>query len=573
MLGKPRHQMDMCHGSLADKILKFAIPLMASSILQLLFNAADVIVVGRFAGKESLAAVGSTTSLINLLIALFVGLSVGTNVVVARNLGGKRHDMVSKAVHTSILMALVSGAVLAVFGAIMSHQLLVWMSSPEDVINLSTLYLRIYFLGMPATMAYNFGAAILRAQGDTQRPLFYLIIAGVVNVVLNLVSVILMGMGVAGVAMATTISQYISAGLVLMCLTQEDGPLRLNLRDMNIDRHILGQIMEIGLPAGFQGIVFSLSNVLIQSSINSFGSTVVAGSAASANIENFVYQAMNAFYQTNLTFTGQNYGAGECKRVDKSLIYCQTFVIITGVVLGNLAYLFGHPLVSIYAPGEEDVIQQGIIRLGYIARTYALCGIMDTMVGSLRGLGYSVGPMIVSLIGACGLRIVWIFTIFQVDRTPENLYISYPISWIVTGAVHIIFFLIVRKKPLLWYVPTPMWRQRVPTQRFPNHKHKNPVLPYQRKHGIFLFHTGLVPQHRFALLQRGLNLQNTLVGGATEAQAQIFLGNDKGTVHQHIQLFQQSTAIVPHLSGSQILKRGSRCSTRYPSGDTAVGPA
>ena len=220
----------------------------------------------------------------------------------------------------------------------------------------------------------------------------------------------------------------------------------LNLRDMHIDRHILGQIMEIGLPAGFQGIVFSLSNVLIQSSINSFGSTVVAGSAASANIENFVYQAMNAFYQTNLTFTGQNYGAGECKRVDKSLIYCQTFVIITGVVLGNLAYLFGHPLVSIYAPGEEDVIQQGIIRLGYIARTYALCGIMDTMVGSLRGLGYSVGPMIVSLIGACGLRIVWIFTIFQVDRTPENLYISYPISWIVTGAVHIIFFLVVRKK-------------------------------------------------------------------------------------------------------------------------------
>ena len=446
MLGKPRHQMDMCHGSLADKILKFAIPLMASSILQLLFNAADVIVVGRFAGKESLAAVGSTTSLINLLIALFVGLSVGTNVVVARNLGGKRHDMVSKAVHTSILMALVSGAVLAVFGAIMSHQLLVWMSSPEDVINLSTLYLRIYFLGMPATMAYNFGAAILRAQGDTQRPLFYLIIAGVVNVILNLVSVILMGMGVAGVAMATTISQYISAGLVLMCLSHEDGPLRLNLRDMHIDRHILGQIMEIGLPAGFQGIVFSLSNVLIQSSINSFGSTVVAGSAASANIENFVYQAMNAFYQTNLTFTGQNYGAGECKRVDKSLIYCQTFVIITGVVLGNLAYLFGHPLVGIYAPGEEDVIQQGIIRLGYIARTYALCGIMDTMVGSLRGLGYSVGPMIVSLIGACGLRIVWIFTIFQVDRTPENLYISYPISWIVTGAVHIIFFLVVRKK-------------------------------------------------------------------------------------------------------------------------------
>ena len=418
---KKRHQLDMCHGSLADKILLFAIPLMASSMLQLLFNAADVIVVGRFAGKESLAAVGSTTSLINLLVALFVGLSVGSNVVVARNLGGKRHDMVGRAVHTSILMALVSGAILAVFGFFAARQLLVWMSSPADVIDKSAIYLRIYFLGMPATMAYNFGAAILRAQGDTKRPLYFLIIAGVVNVILNLISVILLNMDVAGVALATTISQYVSAGLVILCLTKEDGPLRLNLKAMKLDRHILGQILEIGLPAGFQGIVFSLSNVLIQSSINSFGSTVVAGSAAAGNIENFVYQAMNAFYQTNLTFTGQNYGAGECRRVDKTLLYCQGFVIVTGLLLGNLVYYFGHPLVSIYAPGEEDVIRQGIIRLGYVARPYALCGIMDTMVGSLRGLGYSIGPMIVSLIGACGLRVAWIFTIFQMYRTPVHL--------------------------------------------------------------------------------------------------------------------------------------------------------
>ena len=437
---------DITKGVIWKQLLAFFFPLWFGTFFQQLYNTVDTLVVGRFVGKVALAAVGSTTSLINLLIALFVGLSVGSNVVVARNLGGQRHDMVSKAVHTSVLMALLSGAVLAVFGFIMAHQLLVWMGSPSDVIDLSTIYLRIYFLGMPATMAYNFGAAILRAQGDTRRPLYFLMIAGVINVVLNLISVILMNMGVAGVALATTISQYVSAGLVLRCLTKEDGPLRLNLKELKIDRHIFAQILEIGLPAGFQGIVFSLSNVLIQSSINSFGSTVVAGSAASANIENFVYQAMNAFYQTNLTFTGQNYGAGECRRVDKTLIYCQTFVIITGVVLGNLAYLLGHPLVSIYAPGEEDVIQQGIIRLGYIARTYALCGIMDTMVGSLRGLGYSIVPMIVSLIGACGLRIVWIFTIFQVDRTPENLYISYPISWIVTGAVHIIFFLYIRKK-------------------------------------------------------------------------------------------------------------------------------
>ena len=439
------HQLDMCHGSLADKILLFAIPLMASSILQLLFNAADVIVVGQFSGKESLAAVGSTTSLINLLIALVVGMSVGTNVIVARNLGAQRFKIVSRAVHTSIFISLICGVVLGVFGFVMARQLLVWMSSPEDVIGLSTIYLRIYFLGMPATLAYNFGAAILRAQGDTRRPLYYLIIAGIVNVILNLFTVLVLNMDVAGVATATAISQYISAGLVLRCLTKEEGPLRLDLKKLCVDKIILSHIMAIGLPAGFQGIVFSLSNVLIQSSINSFGSTVIAGSAASNNIENFVYQAMNAFYQTNLTFTGQNYGAGECKRVDKTLLYCQGFAILTGLVLGNLAYFFGHPLVGIYN-SDEAVIQQGIIRLGYIARTYALCGIMDTMVGSLRGLGYSIIPMIVSLVGACGLRIVWIFTIFQMDRTPENLYISYPISWIVTGAVHILVFLYARKK-------------------------------------------------------------------------------------------------------------------------------
>ena len=442
---KAHSQLDMCHGSLADKILLFALPLMASSILQLLFNATDVIVLGRFAGKESLAAVGSTTSLINLLIALFIGMSVGANVVVARNLGGQRPKIVNRAVHTAVLLALICGVLLGLFGFIMSYQLLEWMSSPEDVIDLSTIYLRIYFLGMPAMLAYNFGAAILRAKGDTQRPLYFLVIAGLVNVALDLFTVLVLHMDVAGAALATSVSQYVSAGLVLRCLSLEDGPLRLDLKKLKLDKVILGQILAIGLPAGFQGIVFNLSNVLIQSSINSFGSTVVAGSAAGNNIEGFVYQAMNAFYQTNLTFTGQNYGAGECKRVDKTLIYCLCFVTITGLVLGNLAYYFGHPLVSIYN-SDEAVIQQGILRMSYIARTYALCGIMHTMVGSLRGLGYSVVPMIVSLIGACGFRIVWIFTIFQMDRTPENLYISYPISWVITGAVHILYFLYVRKK-------------------------------------------------------------------------------------------------------------------------------
>ena len=379
---KKRHQLDMWHGSLADKILLFAIPLMASSMLQLLFNAADVIVVGRFAGKESLAAVGSTTSLINLLVALFVGLSVGSNVVVARNLGGKRHDMVGRAVHTSILMALVSGAILAVFGFFAARQLLVWMSSPADVIDKSAIYLRIYFLGMPATMAYNFGAAILRAQGDTKRPLYFLIIAGVVNVILNLISVILLNMDVAGVALATTISQYVSAGLVILCLTKEDGPLRLNLKAMKLDRHILGQILEIGLPAGFQGIVFSLSNVLIQSSINSFGANAMAGSASASQLENFVYTAMNSISQAALSFTGQNIGAQRYDRIAKIMRTCAMVVTVTGLVLGALVTLCSEPLLHLFINEETeasaiaDVIHNGQIRLEIICLTYFLDGLM-----------------------------------------------------------------------------------------------------------------------------------------------------------------------------------------------------
>ena len=443
---KAHHQLDMCHGSLADKILLFALPLMASSMLQLLFNAADVIVVGQFAGQASLAAVGSTTSLINLLIALFVGLSVGANVVVARNLGGQRPKIVSRAVHTAIFLALVSGVFLGVFGFIMAHQLLVWMSSPADVIDLSTIYLRIYFLGMPATLAYNFGAAILRAQGDTKRPLYYLIVAGIVNVILNLFTVLVLHMDVAGVASATTISQYISAGLILRCLSKEEGPLRLDLKKLKMDKVILGHILQIGLPAGFQGIVFSLSNVLIQSSINSFGSTVMAGSAAANNIENFVYQAMNAFYQTALTFTSQNYGACECKRVDRIMGLCLLYSGLIGLVLGNLAYLFGYPLGSIYAPGQEEVIAQAVDRLSICCTTYFLCGLMDTQVGVLRGIGYSVVPMIVSLVGSCALRLLWVATIFQLNRTPEMLYLSYPVSWAITAATHFVFFLFIRKR-------------------------------------------------------------------------------------------------------------------------------
>ncbi|OUQ82363.1 MATE family efflux transporter [Flavonifractor sp. An100] len=444
---KRQYQIDMCSGPLWNKLLLFALPLIASSMLQLLFNAADVVVVGWFAGKEALAAVGSNTSLINLLVNLFIGLSVGTNVVVARDLGAGRHDNVSRSVHTSITLALISGVIMTIFGEVMVRKLLIWMSSPTDVIDLSTIYLRIYFFGMPANLLYNFSAAILRAQGDTQRPLYFLTIAGVINALLNLFFVVVVGMDVDGVAYATIISQYISAALVLRCLMREEGPLHVELKKLGLEWSVVKRILQVGLPAGFQGIIFSLSNVVIQSALNSFDdAVVVAGSAASANIEGFVYAGMNAFYQTALTFSGQNYGAGQCKRVDKVLLWCQAFAVGTGLVLGNLAYLFGNQLAGIYAPGEPDVIAQTVLRLGLVSCPYFLCGFMDTMVGVLRGIGYSVGPMIVSLVGVCGLRLFWVATIFHVFPSPWVLYASYPVTWTITGIVHLVFFLYVRKR-------------------------------------------------------------------------------------------------------------------------------
>ena len=443
---KNGYQMDMVHGPLAGKILLFALPLMFSSILQLLFNAADVVVVGRYAGEAALAAVGSTSSLINLLVTLFVGFSVGTNVVVARDLGAGRPEQVRAGVHTAVAIALISGVLLTVLGLAAARPLLVLTASTPDVIDLATLYLRIYFCGMPVNMLYNFGAAILRAQGDTRRPLYFLSIAGVTNVALNLLFVIVFQMSVAGVALATIISQAVSAFLVLGCLMKDQGPLHLDIKKLRIDKRIMIQIMRVGLPAGFQGIVFSLSNVVIQSSINSFGSTaIIAGSAASANIEGFVYVAMNAFYQTDLTFTSQNYGAGECGRVDRSLILCQAYVVAAGLLLGVLAAAFGHPLAAIYAPGKEEVISHAILRLKYICIPYFLCGVMDVMVGVLRGLGHSIVPMVVSMVGACGVRLLWVATIFQTYHTPQMLYLSYPVSWLITGGVHVAFFLAVRK--------------------------------------------------------------------------------------------------------------------------------
>ena len=441
------YEMDMCNGPVLKKILIFSIPLMLSGVLQLLFNAADIIVVGRFAGSQSLAAVGSTTALINLLINIFIGLSVGANVVVARAYGGRRDKDVSEAVHTAIAVSIVSGVILIVMGFVFSKLMLELMGTPDDVIDKAVLYVRIYFAGMPVVMLYNFGSAILRAVGDTRRPLYFLTIAGVVNIVLNLFFVIVMHMDVAGVALATVISQCISSGLVLRCLAKSEGGLKLELSKIKIHRKKMFQIFKIGLPAGMQGAIFSVSNVLIQSSVNSFGSIAMAGNAASANIEGFVYNAMNAVYQTNLSFTSQNIGGKKYTRVNKILFTCLGTVTAVGMILGFGAYAIGEELLRIYST-DPEVIRYGMLRMSIIATTYFTCGWMDTLVGSLRGIGYSVLPMIVSLTGACGLRILWIFTIFAQQKTLTSLYISYPVSWVITASVHMLcYFLIKRKMP------------------------------------------------------------------------------------------------------------------------------
>lgn len=442
-----KYEIDMCTGSILRKMLMFAVPLMFSSILQLLFNAADIVVVGRYAGDNSLGAVGSTTSLINLLTNLFVGLSVGANVLVAHYYGAKEKGDLRKAVHTVITISILSGILLTVIGLVGARQFLIWMDTPTKVLPLATTYLRIYFVGMTATMVYNFGAAILRAVGDTKRPLYYLIFAGAVNVGLNLLFVIKFDMDVAGVALATVISQCISAGLVLRCLIKETGGIHLDLRCLGIDKSNFMKILQVGLPAGFQGMLFSLSNVVIQSSVNGFGETIVAGNSAAGNIEGFVYMAMNAFHQAAISFTSQNIGAGRYDRVNKILYTAQLYVVIVGLSMGLAVVKFGEPLLGLYT-NNPVVVDAGMIRLKYIVTLYFLCGMMDVMVGSLRGLGYAIMPMIVSLIGACGLRLVWIATIFKLPEfhTIEMIYITYPITWTLTLLAHIICFMIVRRR-------------------------------------------------------------------------------------------------------------------------------
>lgn len=433
---------DLTSGPLTIKIIKFIIPLMLTGILQLLYNAADSIVVGHYDGSSALAAVSSVGALINLLVNAFMGLSVGAAVVVAQDYGAKDYEGVSKTVHTSYLISIIGGIVVGAIGLIFSRQFLIWMESPEDVLPLSTEYLMIYFAGTPANMAYNFGASILRSVGDTKRPLYFLTISGLVNVVLNLVLVIVFHMGVAGVAYATIISQILSAVMVIVYMMKSKDCVRFVPKNMRIYGDKLKKMLYIGLPAGFQGTVFSLSNVVIQSAVNSFGSLVMAGNGAASSLEGFTYTAMNSVYQASLTFVGQNVGAKKYDRINKVQGVCLVLVTIIGLVFGVTTYCLGEPLLSIYLPNDPEAIPYGIIRMSYIALPYFLCGMMEVMVGGQRGMGMSFIPMINALLGSCVLRIVWISTVFAADPTLFTLYISYPISWAVTTLAHTVFYFI-----------------------------------------------------------------------------------------------------------------------------------
>lgn len=442
---KNRYEIDMCNGSVMDKLISFSIPLMLSGILQLLFNAVDIIVVGRFTGSHALAAVGSTTALINVFTNLFIGVSLGANVLAARFYASGREREMSETVHTAITFALLSGIVMVFVGLLFSRGALELMDTPQDVIDQSTLYMRIYFAGMPFFMVYNYGAAILRAVGDTKRPLLFLIIAGVTNALLNLFLVIVMHLGVAGVAIATVIAQMISCILVLRCLYKTDSCYQLRFSKLMLKWRYLKQIFQVGIPAGIQSTVINFSNVLLQSSVNSFGSIAMAGYTAANNIFGFLFASVNSITQACMSFTSQNYGVGKWKRMDKVLRNCILLSVIVSLVLGGGSYLFGPELLKIYT-SDQAVIQCGMEILLYTTVTYFMCGLMDLFPGALRGMGYSAVPMLLSVVGTVGTRVAWIFWVFPKHRALDVLFISYPASWLVTIILQVICYYFVRKK-------------------------------------------------------------------------------------------------------------------------------
>lgn len=442
---KNRFEIDMCNGSIMDKLISFSLPLMVSGILQLAFNAVDIIVVGRFSGSQALAAVGSTTALINVFTNLFIGISLGANVLAARFYAAGKDREMSETVHTSITLALISGITMAVIGVLLAKWALEIMGTPDDVIGQSALYMRIYFMGMPFFMLYNYGAAILRAIGDTKRPLIFLIISGIANAALNMTLVILFHMGVAGVAIGTIISQLISCVMVLTCLYRSEGSYQLRFSKLKINGAYMEQIFQVGVPAGIQSTVINLSNALLQSSVNSFGSIAMAGYTAANNILGFLYMSVNSITQACMSFTSQNYGVGKLKRMDKVLRDCAILSISIAAVLGGLAYSFGPQILTVYT-SDPKVINCGMEILAYTSITYFLCGIMDLFPGALRGMGYSAVPMVLSVIGTVGTRIVWVFGIFPNHRSLSVLFVSYPVSWIITIVLQVVCFYFVRKR-------------------------------------------------------------------------------------------------------------------------------
>lgn len=446
--------LDMCNGPLFSKILIFALPIMAMNMLQLLFNAADMVVVGRFSGSEALGAVGATGSLINLIVNLFMGLSVGTSVIMAQDYGAGKPIEISRSVHTSISISIIAGIIVMAAGLILCEPLLNIMGTPEDIIHLSVLYMKIYFLGLPASMVYNFCAAILRAIGDSRRPMNFLIFSGIVNVMLNLLFVIVLNMSVKGVAWATVISQYLSMLLVLNCLYKTDRAIRFTPQKLCIDRQKLKEILKIGLPAGMQSMLFSISNVLIQSAVNSFGSVMVAASSAAGNIEGFVGTTMNAYYNAAITFTGQNMGAKKYDRIDTIAKICTILIFATWIILGGAVLLFGRSLLSLYTSNPE-VIELGFLRMKVMMAAYFTCGTMNVFPGLTRGMGYSILPMLCTLVGACLMRIVWLATVFTWYPTVVVLFLCYPVSWALAGLGQVGSFstLDVRFASMLYQMP------------------------------------------------------------------------------------------------------------------------
>lgn len=444
MLSRDR-DMDMCSGPLFSKILIFALPIMAMNILQLLFNAADMVVVGRYSGSEALAAVGATGSLINLIVTLFMGLSVGTSVIVAQDYGAGKPDAISSSVHTSITISIIGGVLVMVAGLALCEPLLAYMGTPLDIIDLSTLYMKIYFLGLPASMVFNFGAAILRAIGDSRRPMYYLTITGIVNVILNMFFVIVLHMSVDGVAWATVISQYLSMLMIITFLSQNDGAIRFRFKRMSIDGDKLKDIVRIGVPAGLQSLLFSISNVLIQSAVNSFGSVMVAASAAASNIEGLVATSTNAYYNAAITFTGQNMGAKKYDRIDTIAKVCTVLIFATWIILGGVTLYFGRFLLGLYT-SNPDVIDLGMLRIKVMMVAYFTCGIMNVFPGLTRAMGYSILPMLCTLIGACLMRIVWLATFFRWYPTVIMLFVCYPVTWTIAGLGQVGVFFYARKQ-------------------------------------------------------------------------------------------------------------------------------